>query len=148
MNMYPQKNKEIATRLDNLYETSISSVLVPAVTKYGIVVGNYLVKPHDGFFQIMKRKEILYTTYNKTSAIIIAGMLVKNMKSKINSIIEADRVAFSTRNDLETFKYHIDLALKHDDPYKEGVMLARFEFTNDKFQAAKKILKQSYSRLF
>ena len=58
MNMYPQKNKEIATRLDNLYETSISSVLVPAVTKYGIVVGNYLVKPHDGFFQIMKRKEI------------------------------------------------------------------------------------------
>jgi len=148
MNMFPQKTKEIANRLDDLYETSISSVIVPTITKYGIVIGKYLIKPHNGLFQVMRHKEVLYTTYNKTSALIIAGILFKNMKTDINAILEADRTAFSKRNDLETFKYHIDLAIRHDDSYKEGVMLAKFEAANEKFQKARNTLKQCYSRLF
>ena len=147
--MYQHSTREIANRLDDLITNSISNAAIPVITRSGIAVGNYHVRVEDSKFSVKKRKSVVYTTHTKTAALIIAGMLNKPHKpNDIVRVLQADYVVYSTKNDLETFKHHYDLAIKNKDPIKEGIMISRFEEADDRYQAAKQILKQSYSKLF
>jgi hypothetical protein len=147
--MYQHSTRELANRLDDLATTSISNAAIPIITRSGIAVGHYHIRVEDGKFSVKKRKAVVYTTHTKTAALIIAGMLNKPAKPEdIVRVLQADYVIYSTKNDLESFKHHYDLAIKSNDPIKEGIMLSRFEQADDRYQAAKQILKQSYSKLF
>jgi mannose-1-phosphate guanylyltransferase len=147
--MYQHSTRELANRLDDLATTSISNSAIPIITRSGIAVGHYHIRIEDGKFSVKKRKSIIYTTHTKTAALIIAGILNKQHKPEdIVRVLQADYVIYSTKNDLESFKHHYDLAIKSNDPIKEGIMLSRFEQADDRYQTAKQILKQSYSKLF
>ena len=147
--MYQHSTRELANRLDDLVTTSISNAAIPIITRSGIAVGNYHIRVEDGKFSVKKRKSVVYTTHTKTAALIIAGMLNKKHKPEdIVRFLQADYIVYSTKNDLETFKHHYDLAIKSNDFIREGIMLSRFEQADDRYQAAKQILKQSYSKLF
>jgi mannose-1-phosphate guanylyltransferase len=147
--MYQHSTRELANRLDDLATTSISNSAIPIITRSGIAVGHYHIRIEDGKFSVKKRKSIIYTTHTKTAALIIAGILNKQHKPEdIVRVLQADYVIYSTKNDLESFKHHYDLAIKSNDPIKEGIMLSRFEQADDRYQVAKQILKQSYSKLF
>jgi len=147
--MYQHSTRELADRLEDLATTSISNTIVPIVTRSGISVGHYTIRIEDGEFAIKKKKSTVYKTHTKTAALIIAGLLNKTYKPKdIINILYADYTLYSTKNDLESFKHHYELAIKNNNPTKEGIMLARFEQADDRYQEAKKIIKQSYSKLF
>ena len=148
--MYQQHSKqELANRLDDLATVSISNTCIPVITRLGIAVGKYNIKVEDGKYNILLKKYIVHRTHTKTGALVIAGMLNKIFKAnEIVSVLHADYVLYSTKNDLESFKHHYDLAIKSNDRIKEGIMLSRFEQADERYQAAKKILKQSYSKLF
>jgi mannose-1-phosphate guanylyltransferase len=147
--MYQHSTRELANRLDDLATTSISNAAIPIITRSGIAVGHYHIRIEDGKFSVKKRKSIIYTTHTKTAALIIAGILNKQHKPEdIVRVLQADYVIYSTKNDLESFKHHYDLAIKSNDLIKEGIMLSRFEQADDRYQAAKQTLKQSYSKLF
>lgn len=148
--MYQQHNtKELANRLNDLATVSISNAAIPIITRSGILVGHYTIRIENGKFSIKKKKSTVHSTHTKTAALIIAGMLNKPYKpSDIVKVLHADYVIYSTKNDLESFKHHYELAVKHNDNIKEGIMLSRFEQADDRYQEAKKILQQSYSKLF
>ena len=148
--MYQQHStRDLANRLDDLATTSISNSAIPIITRSGIAVGHYHIRVEDGRFSVKKRKSIVYSTHTKTGALIIAGMLNKQYKPvDIVRVLHADYTLYSTKNDLESFKHHYELAIKNNDSIKEGIMLSRFEQADDRYQAAKQILKQSYSKLF
>lgn len=147
--MYQHSTRELADRLEDLATTSISNTIVPIVTRSGISVGQYTIRIEDGEFAIKKKKTTVYKTHTKTAALIIAGLLNKNYKpNDIIDILYADYTLYSTKNDLESFKHHYELAIKNNNSTKEGIMLARFEQADDRYQEAKKIIKQSYSKLF
>lgn len=149
MKMSISNNKEIAIKLDKLATATVSSALIPTMTKNGILVGSYIVKPVDGFFSVNKRNEEYYRTYSKSAAMIIAGLMSKNYgSSHIFLVIDADRVANAMRNDIEVYKYHHSIASKNGDDCKKYIMSARFETANERYQEAKRILQQSYSKLF
>jgi hypothetical protein len=52
------------------------------------------------------------------------------------------------RNDIEVYKYHHSIASKNGDDCKKYIMSARFETANERYQEAKRVLQQSYSKLF
>ena len=80
---------------------------------------------------------------------VIARMLLKRVSGEqINEVLEADRIAFSCRNDLEFFKHQIKTAEKKNNPLKEELYTTRFEVTDEKYQQAKARLHKSYSLLF
>lgn len=148
--MYQQHNtKELANRLNDLATATVSNAAIPIITRAGITVGHYHIRHENGKFLIKKRKSTIYSTHTKTAALIIAGILNKPFKSEdIIKVLHADYIVYSTKNDLESFKHHYDLAVKTNDSIKEGIMLSRFEQADDRYQEAKKILKESYSKLF
>lgn len=143
------QNKDLADKLDRLSTKAVKTNLVPLITKNGILMGSFLIQPKNGMFDIKEGSQILYTTFTKSAAMIVVRMIVKNARSEeIFEIIEADRVAFSARNDLELYKYHYENAEKRRDFSKRDIFLSRFEVTNDRYQRAKKMLHKSYSSLF
>ena len=147
--MYQHTTQELADRLNDIATISISSSAMPIITRSGIAVGKYIIRMEDGKFSIKIKKSTVHYTHTKTGALVIAGMLNKPYKpADIVRVLHADYTLYSTKNDLESFKHHYELAIKSNDSIKEGVMLARFEQADDRYQAAKKLLKQSYSKLF
>jgi hypothetical protein len=144
-----RKSNELVNKLEDIATFSISNSAVPVITRAGILVGNVLIRIKDGNYYLRHKKTTVYQTHTKTAALILAGLINKNYKGEtITNILEADRTAFSTKNDLEIFKHHYQTAIKNNDKTKQGIMLARFEQADDRYQSAKQILKQSYSKLF
>lgn len=147
--MSQQTNKQLAVKLNNLASVTVSSALVPVVTKNGIMIGSYVVKPDDGEFIVTKNKFEYYRTYTKSAAMIIAGFLNKKLRTKdLLTVLDADRVANAMRNDIDSYKYHYELATNNGDNIKKQIMMARFEVANDRYREAKRVLKNSYSKLF
>ena len=147
--MSQQTNKQLAVKLNNIASVTVSSALVPVVTKNGIMIGSYIVKPDGGGFVVTKNKFECYRTYTKSAAMIIAGFLNKNLRIKdISTVLDADRIANAMRNDIDSYKYHYELASNNGDDTKKQIMLARFEVANDRYREAKRVLKNSYSKLF
>lgn len=143
------KHNNVAIKLDNIASASVSNALIPVMTKQGIQIGSYVIKPTDGQFIVKRKNEELYKTFTKSAAMIIAGLLNKNKDRKhIRAVLDADTVANSSKNDLTVFRYHHDIATKNGDDTKKYIMEARFECANQRYQEAKKILKQSYIKLF
>lgn len=141
--------KTLADKIEHVSKKAVSSGLIPMVTKLGILMGHYLIQPKDGIFNIKDGSTVLYTTYSKSAAMIIVKMLLNNRSnSKIKEIVEADRIAFSTRNDLEFYKHYINIAERNGNYTKQDILLSRFDITNEKYQKAKRILHKSYSSLF
>jgi len=127
----------------------MDSVLVPIVTNTGIIVGAYMIKTVEGKFSVTRKGKLLYTTFSKSAALIIAAMLNKKVsRSEISYILEIDKTIDRLRNDLAIFKHHHDLAASRSDTIRKGIMQARFEFTNEQYEDAKVELKKSYSKLF
>lgn len=140
---------EISSQVSDLYRTTVQSGLVPIITDQGIAVGSCLIKPSDGFFVIYKNNHEYHRTYSKSAAMIVARLMNKRTDPiEISKIIFADQRAFSARNDLELYKHHYTVACKRNDSVKKMLMEDRFEAANDKYQSAKKIIKESYSSLF
>ena len=147
--MLPYTQKEIANKLGELYKSAIDSVLVPIITNSGIIVGAYMVKPNNGLFLVTRKGKVYHTTFSKSAALIIAGLMNKKKTTgDIHEVLEADRITNALRNDLMIFKYHRDAAIKRNDHTKEQIMLARFEVTTDRYNDAKAVLKKTYSKLF
>lgn len=144
-----QKTNEIADKLEKISEDVARSGAMPIVTRNGILIGNFIIQPKEGKFLIKHGTNILYTTYSKSAAMIVARMLVKRIPNdRIGEVIEADRIAFSCRNDLEIYKHQAKAAEKKHDFLKQELFLNRFEVTDERYQQAKSILQRSYSSLF
>jgi hypothetical protein len=141
--------KDLAKKLEKISTQAVKSNLVPLITKNGILMGSYLIKPHDGMFDVIWGSQTLYKTYSKSAAMIIVKMLLSRQQNEnIMEVIDADRIAFNTRNDLEIYKYHYKNAEKRNDFLKRDMILSRFDVANERYQQAKKILQESYSSLF
>lgn len=147
--MSPTKTTDLAKKLDKISTQAVKSNLMPLITKNGILMGSYLIKPNDGMFNIILGSQTLYSTYSKSAAMIIVKMLMSRQHPEnIMEVIDADRVAFNTRNDLEIYRYHYKNAEKRNDHLKKDIFLSRFEVADERYQQAKKILQDSYSSLF
>lgn len=147
--MLVQNPKEIADKLESISKDVVRSGAMPIVTKNGILVGTYIIQPKDGKYYVKLGSQILHSTYSKSAAMIIARMLTKRMHyDNIKEVLEADRIAFSARQDLEMFKHQIKVAEKKNNLLKEELYTTRFEVTDQKYQNAKAILQKSYSMLF
>ena len=105
--MLVQNPKEIADKLETISKDVVRSGAMPIITKNGILIGTFLIQPKEGRYNVKQGSQIIYSTYSKSAAMIIARMLIKRMNN-IESVIEADRIAFSARQDLEIFKQNID----------------------------------------
>lgn len=147
--MVQTQNKHLVETLEEISKKAISSNLIPLITKHGILMGSYLIQPKNGMFEIKDGPRVLYSTFSKSTAMIVVKMMSRNSKSEqIWEVLEADRVAFSARNDLEVYKYHYENAEKRQDFTKRDIYLSRFDVTNERYQRAKKVLRKSYSSLF
>ena len=147
--MLVQNPKEIADKLENISKDVVRSGAMPIITKNGILLGVYIIQPKNGRYNIKHGSQIMYSTYSKSAAMIIARMLTKRMHyDRIKEVLEADRIAFSARQDLELFKHQIKVAEKKNNTLKEELYTTRFEVTDQKYQNAKAILQKSYSMLF
>ena len=147
--MLVQNPKEIADKLENISKDVVRSGAMPIITKNGILIGVYIIQPKNGRYNIKHGSQIMYSTYSKSAAMIIARMLTKRMHyDRIKEVLEADRIAFSARQDLELFKHQIKVAEKKNNTLKEELYTTRFEVTDQKYQDAKAILQKSYSMLF
>lgn len=140
--------KAAARNLETLSTRVVSKKIIPLITKSGILVGSYIVRPSNHKFEIRKNNETLYTTFSKTAALIIAQMLASNSNMEIVPILEYDRKVASAREDLEVFKYHYNKAEKTNNSVKKSIMMSKFEAANDRYQLAKKHLQESYYKLF
>ena len=145
--MLVQNPKEIADKLESISKDVVRSGAMPIITKNGILIGTYIIQPKDGRYHIKHGSQILYSTFSKSAAMIVARMLTKRM-TNIKEVLEADRIAFSARQDLEVYKHHIKVAEKNNNALKEELYTTRFEVTDQKYQQAKAILQKSYSMLF
>ena len=147
--MLVQNPKEIAKKLETISKDVVRSGAIPIITKNGILIGTYIIQPKEGKYHIKQGTQILYSTYSKSAAMIVARMLTKKMDGdQIGEVLEADRIAFSSRQDLEIFKHQIKVAEKKNNHLKEELYTTRFEVTNIKYQNAKAALQKSYSMLF
>ncbi len=147
--MLVKNPKEIADKLESISRDVVRSGTMPIITKNGILLGTYIIQPKDGLYHIKHGSQVLYSTYSKTAAMIIARMLSKRISGdQIKEVLEADRIAFSSRQDLEIFKHQIKIAEKNNNHLKEELYTTRFEVTDQKYQQAKAILQKSYSLLF
>jgi len=143
------KHKEIASKLESISEDVIRSGAIPIVTKNGILIGTYMIQPKNGQFYIKNGSQVLHVTYSKSAAMIVARMLLKRINGdRVKEVLDADRIAFSCRNDLEFYKHQIKVAEKKNNFLKEELYTTRFEVTDAKYQYAKDILQKSYSLLF
>lgn len=147
MIMLVRNPKEVADKLESISKDVVRSGAMPIITKNGILIGTYIVQPKEGRYHIKHGSQILYSTFSKSAAMIIARMLIKRMNN-IKEVLEADRIAFSARQDLEVFKHQIKVAEKNNNYLKEELYTTRFEVTDQKYQQAKAILQKSYSMLF
>ena len=145
--MLVRNPKEVADKLESISKDVVRSGAMPIITKNGILIGTYIVQPKEGRYHIKHGSQILYSTFSKSAAMIIARMLIKRMNN-IKEVLEADRIAFSARQDLEVFKHQIKVAEKNNNYLKEELYTTRFEVTDQKYQQAKAILQKSYSMLF
>ena len=149
MIMLVQNPKEVADKLESLSKDVVRSGAMPIITKNGILIGTYIIQPKDGRYHLKHGSQILHSTFSKSAAMIIARMLTKRMTAlQIKEVVEADRIAFSARQDLEVYKHHIKVAEKNNNVLKEELYTTRFEVTDQKYQQAKSILQKSYSLLF
>jgi len=147
--MLVQNPKEVADKLESISKDVVRSGAMPIITKNGILIGTYIIQPKNGQYHVKQGSQILYSTYSKSAAMIIARMLTKRIDGdQIREVLEADRIAFSSRQDLEIFKHQIKVAEKKSNHLKEELYTTRFEVTNIKYQQAKFILQKSYSLLF
>ena len=147
--MLVQNPKEVADKLESISKDVVRSGAMPIITKNGILIGTYIIQPKNGQYHVKQGSQILYSTYSKSAAMIIARMLTKRMDGdQIREVLEADRIAFSARQDLEVFKHQIKIAGKKNNTLKEELYTTRFEVTDIKYQQAKFILQKSYSLLF
>ena len=147
--MLVQNPKEIAEKLESISKDVVRSGAMPIVTKNGILIGTYIIQPKEGRYHLKHGTRLLYSTFSKSAAMIIARMLTKKITHlQIEEVIEADRIAFSCRQDLEVFKHQIKVAEKNNNTLKEELYITRFEVTNEKYQKAKAALQKSYSLLF
>ena len=147
--MLVQNPKEVADKLESISKDVVRSGAMPIITKNGILIGTYIIQPKNGQYHVKQGSQILYSTYSKSAAMIIARMLTKRMGGdQIKEVLEADRIAFSARQDLEVFKHQIKVAEKKNNTLKEELYTTRFEVTDIKYQQAKFILQKSYSLLF
>jgi hypothetical protein len=147
--MLVQSPKEVADKLESISKDVVRSGAMPIITKNGILIGTYIIQPKNGQYHVKQGSQILYSTYSKSAAMIIARMLTKRIDGdQIREVLEADRIAFSSRQDLEIFKHQIKVAEKKNNHLKEELYTTRFEVTNIKYQQAKFILQKSYSLLF
>ena len=140
--------KAAAKNLETLSTRVVSKKIIPLITKSGILVGSYIVRPANHRFEVRKSNETLYTTFSKTAALIVAQMLASNSNREVNPILEYDRKVASAREDLEVFKYHYNKAEQCNNDVKKSIMMSKFEAANDRYQLAKKHLQESYYRLF
>ena len=145
--MLVQNPKEIADKLESISKDVVRSGAMPIITKNGILIGTYIIQPKDGRYHVKHGSQILYSTFSRSAAMIVARMLTKRM-TNIKEVLEADRIAFSARQDLEVYKHHIKVAEKNNNALKEELYTTRFEVTDQKYQQAKAILQKSYSMLF
>ena len=147
--MLVQNPKEVADKLESISKDVVRNGAMPIVTKNGILIGNYMIQPKDGKYNLKNGSKIIHTTYSKSAAMIIARMLLKRISGdQIGEVLEADRIAFSARQDLEIYKYHIKVAEKNNNSLKEELYTTRFEVTDQRYQSAKATLQKSYSLLF
>lgn len=147
--MLVQNPKEVADKLESISKDVVRSGAMPIVTKNGILIGTYIIQPRNGQYHVKQGSKILYSTYSKSAAMIVARMLMKRISGdQIKEVLEADRIAFSARQDLEVYKYHIKVAEKNNNHLKEELYITRFEVTDQKYQQAKATLQKSYSLLF
>ena len=147
--MLVRNPKEIAEKLETISKDVVRSGAMPIVTKNGILIGTYIVQPKNGRYNIKNGSRILYSTFSKSAAMIVARMLIKRMTHlEIEEVLEADRIAFSSRQDLEIFKHQIKVAEKNNNTLKEELYTTRFEVTDEKYQKAKAVLQKTYSLLF
>lgn len=147
--MLVQNPKEVADKLESLSKDVVRSGAMPIITKNGILIGTYIIQPKDGKYYVKHGTQILHSTFSKSAAMIIARMLTKRLSGdQIKEVLEADRIAFSARQDLEIFKHQIKVAEKKNNHLKEELYTTRFEVTDIKYQKAKSILQKSYSLLF
>jgi len=149
MIMSVQNPKVIAEKLETISKDVVRSGAMPIITKNGILIGTFIIQPKDGKYHVKQGSQILYSTFSKSGAMIIARMLTKRMNSlQIKEVLEADRIASSCRTDLEFYKHHIKVAEKNNNTLKEELYTTRFEVTDEKYQRAKAVLQKSYSLLF
>jgi hypothetical protein len=137
----------IARKLEKLSNSVVSKRNIPLITKLGILIGSYIIKPKNNKFEIYKNSRCIYTTYSKTAAMVIAQMLTNNI-SGVSTVLENDRRAASAREDLEIFKHHYNIAEKNNNILKKDLMMSKFEAADERYQQCKKMLQESYYNLF
>ena len=144
--------QETAKQLEDVAKKTLSKSIVPYITKKGIVIGTCLITPVDDGFLIKRNRVVVGKTMSKSAAMIIAALLNKKITKaiieEIKQVTTADMVSFSSKNDLEIFKHHYNLANERNDELKKDLMECRFSFANERYQQAKNILKKSYMNLF
>ena len=79
--MLVQNPKEIADKLETISKNVVRSGAMPIITKNGILIGTYIVQPKEGRYHIKHGSQILYSTFSKSAAMIIARMLIKRMNN-------------------------------------------------------------------
>jgi hypothetical protein len=143
---------ETAKQFEDFAKKTISKSIVPYITKTGIVIGSCLIVPSAEGFIIKRNKVVVGKTMSKSAAMIIAALMnkqvTKTIAEEIKLVSTADMISFSSKNDLEIFKYHYTLAEKKNDETRKALMECRFSFANERYQQAKNILKKSYMNLF
>jgi len=139
------EKKELARKLDTITTKTLKTVL----TKSGIKIGDFTIVPAAGKFEIRKNGTAYYFTFSKSSAMIIAGLLMKKSKADdILIILNADRTAYSMHNNLIIYNYHLEQAINSSNNIKTNLMSFRFDRDYGLYQDAKRILQSSYSKIF
>jgi hypothetical protein len=137
--------KELAQKLDTIATKTLKSIL----TKSGIRVGDYVVVPADGIFNVKKDGRIYYSTYSKTAAMTLAGLIMKKSKLEdILSVINADKTAYNMKNNLVIYQYHLENAINTNNDMRKNLMAFRFDKDESLYRDAKAILQSSYSKIF
>lgn len=141
----PLERKELARKLNTITTNTLKTVL----TRSGIKIGDYTVVPVEGKFEVRLNNTTYYTTYSKSSAMTIAGLMMRKAKSAdILPIVSADRTAFTMNNNLTIYNYHLEQAINNNDTMKKNLMSFRFDRDYSLYQDAKEILQSSYSKIF
>jgi hypothetical protein len=139
------ERKELARKLNTITTKTLKTVL----TKSGIKIGDFTIVPINGKFELRKNNNTYYLTYSKSSAMTIAGLIMKKAKAEeIISVVNADRTAYTMHNNLVIYNYHLEQAINNSNNIKKNLMSLRFDRDYDLYQDAKKILQSSYSKIF
>lgn len=141
----PQSKKKLAKKLDKLTTDALKSIL----TKSGIKIGDYIIIPRDGKFTVSLQKRPIYETYSKSAAMILAKMISKKAKrADILSILNADNIAYSMRNNIRIYEYYLERAISDNDIIKRDLMDIRLDKDYKLYEEAKQLLQSSYTKIF